>query len=169
MMGKRVTDRIVDLGKSIYGGGRDMTFQLSPSRDVGLRQTLEGGLAIIRNQGAIDEARRNITLDRLLELFDEAASGSQAIESQNLLFATEQRPAFERFSVLFRYLHAAFGETVSAQLSETKDTLAALRTCSPTEKSNLEKAATVIEKFLSALQRGAAVAPLEPPREFRFG
>ena len=135
---------------------------------MGLRHVLESGLALIRDE-PIEPNRRATILNRLIEIFSEAERGSQAVQAQNLLFATEQRPDFERFSVFFHYLDAPFGATLPTRLRETEQALGDLRDRGIRDQARLQQAGEVIEKLLSALKRDAALTPLEPLRDFRFG
>ena len=89
-----------------------MNFQLAPSEDIGLQHALENGLALIRRT-PFDTARRVQVLNNLVEIFSEAAEGSKVLQPQNFLFAVEQRPAFERFSLFYRYLGKQFGDEVA--------------------------------------------------------
>ena len=145
-----------------------MTLHLPPSKDLGLRHVMEAGLAVIRNE-QIDEVRRAEILDRLIEIFSEAERGSQAVESENLLFATEQRSDFERFSLFFSYLDMQFGANLATRLAETKEALGELRNHDARDEARLQQAGDLIENLIAAIKRDATLAPLEPPRTFQFG
>lgn len=144
-----------------------MTLQLPPSKDLGLRHVLEAGLAIVRNE-QIEEDRRALILGRLIDILSEAERGSQAVQA-NLLFATEQRSAFERFSLFFRYLDAPFGATLSNRLSDARDVLGELRDRGASDNQRLQNAGELIEALLAAIKRDAALTALEAPRRIQFG
>lgn len=144
-----------------------MSLQLPPSKDLGLRHVLEAGLAVVRNE-QIDETRRGEVLDRLIEIFSQAERGSQAVEAENLLFATEQRSDFERFSLFFSYLDDLFGADLPTRLTETKEALGELRNHDALDEARLRQAEELIENLIAAIKRDAALAPLEPPRTFQF-
>jgi uncharacterized protein YecE (DUF72 family) len=144
-----------------------MTTQLSPSKDLGLRHVLETGLSVIRNE-QVDGSRRDSALDRLIEIFGEAERGSQAVRAQNLLFATEERSAFEQFSMFFRYLDAPFGEALADRLSEAKNALGELRVHGVRDDERLRNANELIEKLIAAIKRDSALTPLEAPKTFQF-
>ena len=145
-----------------------MTLQLPPSKDLGLRHVLEGGLAVIRNE-QLDDGRRRVILDRLIDILSEAERGSQAVQARNLLFATEQRSAFERFSLFFRYLNAPFGTTLPNRLSDARDVFGELRDRGASDNVRLQRAGELIEALLGAIKRDAALMRLEAPRRIQFG
>jgi len=145
-----------------------MTPQLAPSRDLGLELVLENGLAVIR-QDPIDESRRRQILDRLIEIFSEADRGSQALKARNLLFAAEERPAFERFTLFFRYLKDSYGDDLPRRLSEAVGALTELRDGNLRDNAKRASAGELIEGLLAALQREIALSPLAPPRTFHYG
>jgi len=142
-----------------------MTFQLTPAEDLSLQQVLENGLAVLRNE-KISEAQRNRAIQNLGRIFTEARSVSQALHAQNLLFAVDQKPALERFTLFFNYLYPHFGDDLTNRLQEASSVLGAL-----TEQeipSNAARARTeeLIEKLLSAFSEERSLSRLEPPRLF---
>ncbi len=142
--------------------------QLAPSRDLGLQHALENGLALLRHE-PLDEARRMQVLDSLIDIFSEANRGSQALLAHNLLFAVEERPAFERFSLFFRYLNDSFGAELPNRLSEGVSVLTELRNGQIGDEAQRTRAEELIDNLLKALQRESALSPLDPPRVFHYG
>lgn len=145
-----------------------MSVQLAPSKDLGLQHVLENGLALIRQKPFV-EARRNQVLDCLIEIFNEADRGSQALQAQNLLFAVKERPAFERFTLFFRYLQDTFGPHLPSRLSEAASVLTELRNGHVNDDKRRARAAELIESLLAAMQRENDLLPLVPPRVFNYG
>ncbi len=144
-----------------------MTTQLASSKDLGLQHVLENGLALMRHQ-PLDEARRIQVLDSLIQIFSEADRGAQALRSQNLLFAVEQRPEFERFALFFHYLQDTFGANLPSRLTETAAVLIELRVGPVDDETKHDRAAELIESLLTALQQERALSPLNPPRVYHY-
>ena len=146
-----------------------MTMQLASSKDLGLQHVLENGLALMRHQPLDDEARRIQVLDNLIQIFSEADRGSQALRSQNLLFAVEQRPEFERFALFFHYLEDTFGADLPSRLTEAAAVLIELRNGPVDDETKRGRAAELIESLLTALRQERALSPLNPPRVYHYG
>ena len=108
-------------------------------------------------------------LDSLIEIFSEANRGSEALLAHNLLFAVEERPAFERFSLFFRYLNDSFGAELPNRLSEGVSVLTELRNGQIGDEAQRTRAEELIDNLLQALQRESALSPLDPPRAFHYG
>lgn len=141
-----------------------MNLQLEPSMDLGLQHTLEGGLALLRGED-LEEGRRGEILSRLIEMFSEASSGSQAIQAHNLVFAVEQGPAFERFTMLFRHLESSIGTEWPPRLAEAVTVLNQMSHGGLPEEADREKVSEVLQRLLISLRRERALLPLVSPRE----
>lgn len=146
----------------------DMSFQLASSKDLGLQHVLENGLALIRDE-PIDEERRTQVLESLIKIFSEANRGSQVIQAQNLLFAASDRPAFERFTLFFRYLKDPFGNDLPARLLEAAIVLTKLRDGCLDDEDQRARVGELIESLLAAMEREIALLSLVSPREFHYG
>lgn len=142
-----------------------MNVHLTPSEDISLQHVLENGLAVLCDEG-ISAARRARTLDSLSRIFSEAGSGSRALLPQNSLFGVEQRPALERFTLFFKYLHRDFGEQLSMRLQEATEVFANLKDNRNPDAAARERAKELIERLLSAFDEERSLSPLEPPRFF---
>ena len=95
--------------------------------------------------------------------------GSQALRSQNLLFAVEQRHEFERFALFFHYLQDTLGADLPSRLTEAASVLKELRDGSVDDEVKRGRAAELIESLLVALRRERTLSPLNPPRVFHYG
>lgn len=142
--------------------------QSMSSPDLGLQSALEDGLALIRRQ-PLDDDRRVQVLDNLIEIFNEADRGSQALNVRDLLFAADDRPAFERFTLFFRYLSNAFGADVPTRLTEAAAVLTELRGGNAQDETQRTRVEELIEALLASMEREFSLFPLTPPREFRYG
>lgn len=145
-----------------------MGVQLASSKDLGLKHVLENGLALIRDE-PFDDGRRTQVLESLIKIFSEADRGSQVIQERNLLFAASDRPAFERFTMFFRYLKDSFGADLPARLSEAPIVLTALRDGCLDDEIQRARVGELIESILAAMEREIALMPLASPREFNYG
>ncbi len=143
-----------------------MTARLNPTSDLGLQHVLENGLLILQG-GSLPAVRREQILERLVQIFSEADRGAETLRSQKLMFAVQHQPAFERFSIFFRYLKDSESD-VPKSLSEATEVLRQLQygnVKNETQKSNLVK---VIEKLLGGLRRERALTPLVSPKNISF-
>ena len=145
-----------------------MSVQLAPSEDLGLQHVLENGLAVIEQKPIIEVTRGTQILHSLIEIFSEADRGSQALGAKNLMFAVEQGPAFERFSLFFHYLQDVFGEELAARLSEATTALKEIRKENPPDEVQRLRTAELIQSFLSALHRENARSPLISPNTIQY-
>jgi len=144
-----------------------MNFQLAPTEDIGLQHVLENGLALIRGQ-SFESARRRQVLTNLIEIFTEAAEGSRALQPRNLIFAVEQRSAFVRFSVFYRYLSKRFGDEVPNRIRDTLEVLTAIRNGSGDNDLRRASAEALIKNLLDSLGTEKALTPLIAPATFQY-
>jgi hypothetical protein len=142
-----------------------MSFQLTPVEDLSLHHVLENGLALLRHQ-KLPARRRSEVLDSLARIFSEAGSGSRAVHAQNLLAAIEQRPALDRFTLFFRYLHSELGETLPQRVEEAATVLDKLRSKRTPTAASVDRTRELIERLLVAIGEERSLTPLEPPRSF---
>jgi hypothetical protein len=142
-----------------------MSLQLAPAEDLSLHHVLENGLAVLRSED-IAPRRRSRVLESLTRIFAEAGTVSQALHAQNLLFAIEQRPALDRFTLFFRYLHRDFGDNLVDRIQEASQVLDELKNREVPETDSLARTQDLIERLLSALNEERSLSPLEPPRSF---
>jgi len=143
-----------------------MRFEVDAAQDLGLQHMLENGLAVLRGV-ELGAPRRAKVLRGLLEMISEADRGSAALRAQSLTSALEDRPAFDRFTLFFRYLKDTT-EDLSGQLSTARAALEALdqgKELTPDQGATLEM---LLSELLEALERERALAPLHTPREFHY-
>jgi hypothetical protein len=142
-----------------------MEIQLTPAEDLSLQHVLENGLAVLRSQ-KLEPKRRARTVESLSKIFLEAESGSHALHAQNLLFGVEQRPALERFTLIFNYLDQYFGSSLGDRLQEASDVFAKLKRHRKPDDTSRSRTEELIERLLTAFAEERSLAPLEPPRFF---
>jgi hypothetical protein len=138
------------------------------SLDIGLRFALEKGLSFVRPpaQGAAPDAR---VLENLAEIFSEAGRGSEAVQRQQLLVELGERPAFERFTVFFRYLKGSVGvEELPARLSEAASVFEELGNNGAVDSERRQRTAELIEKLLQSMRRETALARPVAPQNFIY-
>lgn len=145
-----------------------MEMQLATLIDLGLKDALRNGLAVIRGD-TIEEARRAQVLDSLVQVFSEASRGSQVLATRSLLSATDDRPAFERFALFFRYLKDKYESDLPTRLSEAANALSDLRDGDLLDRVRRERVREMLENLLEALRRESALVPLVPPQDIHYG
>lgn len=143
-----------------------MRFEVDPSQDLGLQHVLENGLIVLRG-GDMDEDRKGQVLNDLLDIVSEADRGSEALRAQSLTFALDERPAFERFTLFFRYLKDT-AEDLPAQLSRARIVLEQLQQGADVPSESRQALEDFLAAFLEALERERALAPLHMPRQFHY-
>lgn len=144
-----------------------MAMKLEISMDIGLRHVLETGLSFIEPEpGAIESD--SAVLDSLAEIFSEAGRGSQAVQRHELLVGVEERPAFERFALFFRYLKDAIGDDLPNRLSEAASVFKELKNNETIDPERRRRAAELIEKLLTAMRREVALSRLVAPKNFVY-
>lgn len=143
-----------------------MALQLEPSMDIGLRYVLEAGLSAVGAQPAAEVDTK--VLDNLVEIFSEAGRGSQAVEQRELLVGVDERPAFERFALFFRYLRDAVGDDLPTRLSETASVFSEVKNREAIDPERRKRAADLIEKLLIAMRREAVLSRLIAPKSIVY-
>ena len=142
--------------------------RLEPSRDIGLQNLLREALLLIRGEDAHVAGQEQL-FDALVEIFSEANRGSDQLGLRRLAVDESERLALERFSVFFRYLTSKYGTDLPGRLIEITKVLEMMRERGTVAQSQRERAADLIEAFLSALQRDRALWPLKAPRAVVYG
>jgi hypothetical protein len=144
-----------------------MALKQDASMDIGLRYALETGLSFVRlEEDAV--ALDGSVLEDLAEIFSEAGRGSQAVQRQELLVEVGERPAFERFTLFFRYLKDAMGEELPGRLAEAASVFRELRDEEAVDQARRQRAAELIEKLLMSMRRETAMSRLVAPQNFIY-
>lgn len=139
-----------------------MSFRQQSSMDIGLRHVLEAGLHFVRKDEPAEENRD--VLKSLVEILSEAGRGSQVIQRRELLVGIEDRPAFERFSVFFKYLKDSLEGDLPSRLNEAVSVFDNVRHGRRVEVAERQRAAELVEKLLLAMRRDAALTRLVSPK-----
>lgn len=142
-----------------------MRFELEPSQDLGLRHVLRNGISVL--QGGEPPQGRGRVLNGLLEIVSDAERGADALQAQNLTFALDNKPAFERFSLFVRYLNDTLAD-LPTRLAEAKETLKRVEAGENVELDHIQHVSDLLTKLLDALERERALAPLPTMRDYNF-
>jgi hypothetical protein len=157
----------ISLALTDYGLENSMNIQTAPYRDVGLQHLLESGLSLLQHK-PLEASRRAQVMDGLVQVFSEADKGATALRSQAAFWAASEAPAFERFSVFFRYLKDVPGSDALTELSEAKAALEAMKAGEPVEGEVKQRVENLINLLLNGLRKDRLSAPLIPPLEIKF-
>ncbi len=133
--------------------------------EVGLEHVLEDGLALAEEL-PIEAERREIVLDGVLLIFDAATEGSELVQRNSLFIRADQKPAFETFEMIFKYLHSDYGDELPARIVETKDVFNSLRSNTHIGQDKLGRCAAFIKSFLEALRLKRALTEPNGPLVF---
>lgn len=135
--------------------------------DIGLRFALEAGLSFV--QPSADEVALDAgVLENLAEIFSEAGRGSEAVQRNQLLVEVGERPAFERFTLFFRYLKDAIGEELPARLSEAASVFEMIGKNEDVDVERRRRTAELIEKLLLSIRRETALSRPVAPQNFIY-
>jgi hypothetical protein len=139
----------------------------TPIADLALTHILESGLKLVRNE-PLDDQRRGAVLPALVQIFQEANKGSQAVSARNMLVGVTEAPTLERYALFFRYLDGSLGADLTDRLSEATGVLSAIQQNGPLDNDAKGRLAEMIENMLTAITREARVVQLAPPVEVRL-
>lgn len=142
-----------------------MRFGMEPSQDLGLRHVLRNGISVLR--GGEPSQGRGRVLNGLLEIVSDAERGSDVLQTQNLTFALDNKPAFERFSLFVRYLSDTLAD-LPARLTEAKATLQLVEAGEQVASEKIEHVSDLLSKLLDALERERMLAPLPTMRDYNY-
>lgn len=146
-------------------GGDVMRFEVEPSQDLGLRHVLRNGISVL--QGSEPPQGRGRVLNGLLEIVSDAERGADALHAQNLTFALDNKPAFERFSLFVRYLSDTIAD-LPTRLAEARETLRRIEAGENVELEHVQHVSDLLSRLLNALERERALAPLPTMRDYNF-
>lgn len=138
-----------------------------PATDLALQHILISGLAVVKDE-PLEDTRRTSVVHALVEIFDDASRGSQALVAQNFLMSANESPAFERFALLYRYLNRTCGQELPARIAEASAVLSAIEDKQVLEHGAKARVAELIQQLISAIARESALTPLVSPREVRL-
>jgi len=156
-------DHVVPL--SDWSGKDVMRFEMEPSQDLGLRHVLRNGISVL--QGIEPPQGRDRVLHGLIEIVSDADRGADVLNTQNLTFALDNKPAFERFSLFVRYLSDAFAD-LPARLAEAKTTLTRVEAGEHVELVQIQQVNELLTRLLEALERERSLTPLPTMRDYNF-
>jgi len=142
-----------------------MRFGVEPSQDLGLRHVLRNGISVL--QGGEPSQGRDRVLNGLLEIVTDADRGADALQPQNLTFALDNKPAFERFSLFVRYLSDSLAD-LPARLAEAKVTLQRVEAGESVETEQVQHVSELLTRLLEALERERMLTPLPTMRDYNF-
>src|SRR5665213_2097026 len=121
---------------------------------LGFRHLIEDGLAIL-NGRPISADRRDYVVQDLSQLVLQAKRGSELVRSNALSVATDDRSAFESYSILDRYWDRSHEEQWNQVLAKAGEAFDRLRkgTAANLSEDQRNAAANLLEKVLSGLTR----------------
>jgi hypothetical protein len=137
---------------------------------LGFRHLIEDGLAIL-NGTPLGADRRAYVLQDLSQLVLQAKRGSDLVRSNALSVATDDRNAFESYSILDRYWDRSHEEQwiqILATAGEAFDQLRKGAAANLTEAQRTA-AANLLKKVLSGLIREPKPGVPSQPEELRVG
>ena len=149
----------------VWPRGDVMRFDMEPSQDLGLRHVLRNGISVL--QGIEPPQGRERVLHGLLEIVSDADRGADVLNAQNLTFALDNKPAFERFSLFVRYLSDAFAD-LPARLAEAKTTLTRVEAGENVGAEDVRQVNELLTRLLEALERERSLTPLPTMRDYNF-
>jgi hypothetical protein len=137
---------------------------------LGFRHLIEDGLAIL-NERPISADRRDYVVRDLSQLVLQAKRGSELVRSNALSVATDDRNAFDSYSILDRYWDRSHEEQWNQVLAKAGEAFDQLQKGATANLSSDQRnaAANLLEKVLSGLIREPKPGVPSLPEELRIG
>lgn len=143
-----------------------MVPSLPSAADLSLQHVIENSLAIVEREPFAEDQRHQI-LTNLTMILDQASRGSRALQTNQLAFDAEEQPAFERFTMLFRYLQPVAAD-VPSFLVKAKTDLEKIRDNQNQDAESKAEALKFLRSLLEAVMTDQCLKPLISPREYVF-
>jgi len=138
-----------------------MTAEQAIKTGVGLRHILEDGISILEGTH-LEKARRDYVLDDLEALFGEVVRGSELVQARSLFIGTNDRKAFESFSLLDKFL-PEIDEEMDARLKALVASLTELKIGNTISDEQASELSAFLNQILAGLNRqDSAGLPNEP-------
>lgn len=134
---------------------------------VGFRHIIEDGISIL-SDGNLDSERRKYVLEDLTSLLHEAMKGSDLVSRSSLFVRSDERSAFEAFSLLNRYLEHGYDPSWREKLPATERAFDHLKKnvgVSPEERTT---AIALLRELLVRIKRQSGMEIPEQPEEIRI-
>lgn len=123
-----------------------------PSAGVGFRHVIEDGLSILSNRN-IDPGRREYVLTELASLMRKASKASKLIGDTALFVGSDEKNAYESYSLLGRYLSKKHEEDFHTLLATGETAFERLQSNQNIDEDTRSAAVTLLEDLLSSLER----------------
>jgi hypothetical protein len=142
-----------------------MAGDLASMAGVGFRHVVEEGLSLLKGE-QLPAERRDYVLARLSTLLHEAVMGSQIVDREALFIGSQERDAYESFSLLERHLrhHRGWRE----MLQRTEDALNALKRSGDAPVQVRSTAVELLEELRGSLRREGIGGIRSLPEEIEF-
>lgn len=144
-----------------------MSNESSLIASVGFRHVIEDGITIL-SSGNLDSGRRKYVLEDLATLLRKATMGSTLASRSSLFVRSEERSAFEAFSLLNRYLGHGHDPDWREKLPVTKrafDQLMKNEDMSPEERTT---ATALLHELLVRIKRQSGMEISDQPEDIRI-
>lgn len=136
---------------------------------LGFRQLIEDGLAIL-NGAPLGPDRQTYVLQDISEFVLQAKRGSDLVQNSALFVTSDDRAAYESFSLLDRYLGQTQSETWNNVLEQARLAFSELGKDKPQLREEQRAAAvSLLKRILAGLIREPKPGIPTQPEEFRIG
>lgn len=134
---------------------------------VGFRHVIEDGISILSNDG-LDSERRKYVLDDLTNLLHKAMKGSDLVSRSSLFVRSDERSAFEAFSLLNRYLGYGYDPDWREKLPAAERAFDQLKKNADVSPEERTTAIALLRELLVRIKRQSGMEIPEQPEEIRI-
>jgi hypothetical protein len=131
---------------------------------IGFRHVIEDGLSVLQN-GNLEPTRRAYVLDDLTALLRGAIKGSDLARQVSLFVRSDDRNAFEIFSLLDRYLGHGYDPDWREKLPSAEKAFTQLKENVEVAPEARSEAIALLTELLSSVKRRNSVGIPEQPEE----
>ncbi len=143
-----------------------MTEQQFPAM-IGFRHVIEDALQVI-DAGDISPERREFVLQSILDFVREATRGFDIVRSNSFLVGTDDRSAFDAFSLVDSCLGENSGSIDRVELENIQKVMQQLQGSAKVSEDLLGSTRSLLSELLSSLESQANVGIPAVPEELRF-
>lgn len=144
-----------------------MTNESTLVASVGFRHVIEDGLTVLSNRH-LNPERRKFVIEDLMSLLRQAAKGSDLANKSLLFVKSEERSAFEAFSLLNRYLEHGYDPGWRDKLPAAEEAFTQLKNNADVSPDVRAAATTLLSELLTRIKRQGGMGIPGQPEDIRI-
>lgn len=145
-----------------------MMSETNLAAEVGFRHVIEDALSVLSNQDDIDHDRRSYVLEDLTSLLRDAIKGADLVNSNLLFVKSDERNAFDTFSLLDRYFGHGTDPDWRDKLPDAEAAFTQLRQNAEVSEKARATAIALLGELLTTIKRQSGMFIPEHPEEIEI-